>query len=46
MPFDRSFDDIYKLGIKATCEDAGAYCERVDEQVYQGSILERIMNQI
>lgn len=46
MPFDKSFDDIYKLGIKATCEEAGAYCERVDEQKYQGSILDRIMNQI
>jgi hypothetical protein len=46
MPFDAAFDDIYKLGINAACEDAGAHAERVDEQVYDGSILTRIYNQI
>jgi hypothetical protein len=46
MPFDATFDDVYKLGIKAACADAGAYAERVDEQVYDGSILTRIYNQI
>lgn len=46
MPFSSSFDDIYKLGIKASAEEAGAYCERVDEQYYQERILERIYNQI
>ena|ERR1035437_7115482 len=46
MPFDSSFDDIYKLGIKAACHDAGAYCERVDEQILDESMLERIYNQI
>ncbi len=46
MPFDSSFDDTYKLGIQAACKEAGAYCERVDEQVFQGSVLERIYNQI
>lgn len=46
MPFHRSFKDIYEVGIKPACERAGAYCERVDEQVYDGSILARIYNQI
>lgn len=46
MPFDNDFDDIYKLGIKQSCIDAGAYCERVDEQIYNESILDRIYNQI
>jgi hypothetical protein len=46
MPFDNDFDDIYKLGIKQSCIDAGAYCERVDEQIFNESILERIYNQI
>ena len=46
MPFDPGFDDIYKLGIKATCEELDSYCERVDEQIFQGSILDRILNQI
>jgi len=46
MPFIDTFTDVYELGIKAACEDAGAYCERVDEQIFVGSILERVYNQI
>lgn len=46
MPFAKEFDDIYKFGIKQTCEQLGCYCERVDEQIFQESILERIYNQI
>ena len=39
MPFREDFNDIYALGIKAACDAAGAYCERVDEQIFMGSIL-------
>lgn len=46
MPFDKSFDDIYKLGIQAAAEDAGIVAERVDEQIYSEGILERIYRQI
>lgn len=46
MPFDTKFDDRYKLGIKPACERAGAYAERVDEQIFHGNILERVYNQI
>jgi len=46
IPFDERFDNVYGLAIKATCEAAGAYCERVDEQSFQGAILDRICNQI
>jgi hypothetical protein len=46
MPFANEFDDVYRLGIRAACEEAGAYCERVDEQMYEGTILTRIYNQI
>ncbi len=46
MPFSANFDDVYEVGIKAACKDAGAYCERVDEQMFTDSILERIFNQI
>src|SRR5262245_7101919 len=46
MPFASNFDDIYEVGVKPACNDAGAYCERVDEQIFQGSILERVYNQI
>jgi hypothetical protein len=46
MPFDSQFDDIYKLGIKATCEELNAYCERLDEQIFEENMLDRIYNQI
>ena len=46
MPFDEAFTDVYKIGIKESCEAAGAYCERVDEQIFNERILDRIYNQI
>lgn len=46
MPFAENFNDIYKLGIKPACISSGAYCERVDEQIFQESILDRVYNQI
>lgn len=46
MPFDESFDDIYKLGIKETASQLGIKAERVDEQIFQEGILERIYRQI
>jgi hypothetical protein len=46
MPFRESFDDVYALGIRPACEAAGAYCERVDEQIFPERILDRIYNQI
>jgi hypothetical protein len=46
MPLDEAFDDVYHLGIKDSCHEAGAYCERVDEQIFHESILDRIYNQI
>jgi hypothetical protein len=42
MPFDPNFDDVYNLGIKAGCELAGAECIRVDEQIFNEHILEKI----
>jgi len=46
MPFSPDFDDVYKLGIKPACERAGALAERVDEQIFSESILDRIYTQI
>lgn len=46
MPFNVDFNDIYNLGIKAACDSDKVYCERVDEQIYEGSMLDRIYNQI
>lgn len=46
MPFSEAFDDVYRLGIKDACASAGAYCERVDEQIFHERILDRVYNQI
>jgi len=46
MPFNAEFDDVYEFGIKGACSDADVYCERVDEQIFLGSLLDRIYNQI
>ena len=46
MPFSDAFDDTYQLGIKAAAEAAGADVARVDEQVFQESIVTRIYSEI
>lgn len=46
MPFDSSFKDTYTFGIKGAADDAGAYAERLDEQMFDEGMLERIFNQI
>lgn len=46
MPFAARYDDVYQLAIQEACDDAGAYAERVDKQIFTGNILERVFNQI
>lgn len=46
MPFAKEFDQVYENAIKPACIKAGAYCERIDEQIFEESILARIYNQI
>lgn len=46
MPFSQEFTAIYKFGIKGAAEEVGAYAERVDGQLFDEGILERIFNQI
>jgi nucleoside 2-deoxyribosyltransferase len=46
MPFHEDFTDVYQIGIKETAVGLGFMCERVDEQIYQESMLERIYRQI
>jgi hypothetical protein len=46
MPFEEKFADIYKFGIKGAADDAGAYAQRVDEQIFDEGMLDRIFNQI
>lgn len=46
MPFDSSFEDVYRMGIKETASALGLRAERVDEQIYREGMLERIYRQI
>ena len=46
MPFSRDFEDVYELGIKTAVKESGLVCERVDEQHFTESILERIFANI
>ncbi len=47
MPFDESFNDLYRLAIKDPLAQIGIRAERVDEQKFhEETILQRIYNQI
>lgn len=47
MPFKhRLVEGIYDHGISPACEEAGAYCKRIDTEIVSGRITEEIYNQI
>lgn len=46
MPFDAQFEDIFHYGIQAPLNAAGLLCERVDEAVFEGLIIQRILSRI
>lgn len=46
MPFGTDFDDVYKVGIKEVAASLDVVAERVDEQSFSETILERIYRQI
>lgn len=46
MPFHGEFDDVYRLGIKETASVLGIRAERVDEQIFNEGMLDRIYRQI
>lgn len=46
MPFAPAYKDVYVSGIKPACTAAGATAERVDDQIFTESIVERIYAQI
>lgn len=46
MPFKKDQRDIYRLGIKEPCANVSVVAERVDEQMYEEGILQRIYSQI
>jgi hypothetical protein len=46
MPFSEEFQDIYEFGIYEPIRRCGYICERVDEPVFTGDILQRITERI
>ncbi|HEX4588802.1 MAG TPA: hypothetical protein VH120_02655 [Gemmataceae bacterium] len=46
MPFSEEFEDVYQFGIYSTIRRCGYICEKVDESVFSGSIVDRIMDGI
>lgn len=46
MPVDKTFDDIYQLGIKQACQDLGIDCQRIATQYYDENTLANIQSQI
>jgi hypothetical protein len=46
MPFADEFEDVYQFGIYSAIRRCGYTCEKVDESVFAGSIVDRIMDGI
>jgi hypothetical protein len=46
MPFSEDFQDIYEFGIYEPIRRCGYICERVDEPLFTGDILQRITERI
>ena len=46
MPFDQKYDDLYKIGIKETINSEDLIAYRLDEQIIDEGMLERIYNEI
>ncbi|OOE57248.1 hypothetical protein BZG13_11730 [Salinivibrio sp. ML323] len=46
MPFSSEFEDVYKLGIKEASENCDVLAQRLDEQLFNEGMLDRIYRQI
>lgn len=46
MPFLENYEDVYQFGIYGPIRKLGYVCEKVDESVFAGSIIDRIMTGI
>ena len=46
MPFTEKFYDTYIFGIKQTLNDLGFYCYRIDEEIFNDSIIDKIKESI
>ncbi len=46
MPFDEAFDDIYNIGIKETAKQLEVRAYRLDEELFEEGMLEKIYSEI
>jgi len=46
MPFRKDMDDVFYYGIQGPVRHAGYLCERVDQEVFTGEIMERVRKRI
>lgn len=46
MPFADEFEDLFHYGISAAVRSAGLLCERIDQMVFTGDVVERLRRQI
>lgn len=46
MPFAPEFEDVFHYGIQVPLRGAGLLCERVDQTVFSGLIIDRILSRI
>jgi hypothetical protein len=46
MPFTEELSDLFEFGIQRPVRELGFLCERVDQDVFTGDIMERVKSQI
>jgi len=46
MPFRKDMDDVFYYGIQQPLHAAGLLCERVDQDIFSGGIMEYVRNRI
>lgn len=46
MPFSKTFEDVYKLGIQEAATEVGIKAERLDDQIFDGNMLDKIYQEI
>lgn len=46
MPFSEDMEDVYEFGIREAVNEAGCLCERCDQDIFTGDILDRVRSRI
>jgi hypothetical protein len=46
MPFHKDFKDTFRYGMSTPIRDQNLLCERIDEQVFTGDVMTRLMDRI